>query len=367
MRVQAAVAETPGRPLSVETVDLGGLGPNDILVEAKAAGLCHSDLHVLQGNAPGYIFPSILGHEGAGVVIECGERVTRLKAGDHVVTCVIGECGHCAGCRSDRTNLCETRGVEGLAAGGRPSRHFSKDGQSISTLAGGAAFAAYTILDQDFATAIPKSIAWDVACLFGCAVLTGVGSVLYTAKVRAGDAVAIFGLGGIGLNVIDGAKMAGASRIIGVDLNPAKEDLARELGLTDFFDGRDTDVAQHIRALTGGGVQHAFECTGSVTVARSAWLTTRVDCGQLILIGAAPPDRDRFEITIGDIQLGRVVLGGVMGKAKPRTDLAAIIDRFVAGDLHTNRLVSHHLRLSEINEGFRMMDAGESIRSVVMF
>jgi len=367
MRVHAAIAEAARAPLSIEAVELAGLGPHDVLIEARAAGLCHSDLHVLQGGAPSYLFPTILGHEGAGVVLECGARVERLKPGDHVVTCAIGECGHCDNCRSDRTNLCETKGLPGLAVGMQLSPYFSRGGRPIATQTGGAAFATHTIIDQDFVTKVPSALPWDVACLFGCAVLTGVGAVLHTAKVRPGDTVAVFGLGGVGLNAVDAARMVGAEKIIGVDLNRAKGELARDFGLTDFIDAGEPDVVSRIQALTGGGVTHAFECTGSMSVAELALRSTRSDYGQLMVIGAAPAGRDRLALTLGEVQSGRSILGGLMGKAKPRTDLAAIIDRFMAGELRTDRLITHRLRQDQIGEGFRLMEAGESIRSVVLY
>lgn len=366
MHIRAAVAHGFRQPLSIESPTLGRPGHGEVLIENKAAGLCHSDLFILEGGAD-MGMPLIAGHEGAGIVLECGPGVTRLKPGDHVVTCAIGECGHCAQCASRRTNLCETAGLPAMMLAFGPSAHFRLNGGNISTMAPGATFSSHTIVGEDFATKIPTDVPFHVACLFGCAVLTGVGSVLHTAQVEKGAKVAVFGLGGIGLNVLDGSQLAEAGMIIGIDANPAKEAVGRRFGMTDFIDGRGDDVVRRIQDLTGGGVDYAFECVGNPALGAMALEATRPEWGVVVQIGASPPGHDLIPLSIPQILSGRSVLGSYFGKSKIRTDMAKMVEWFREGRLHTDQLVSHRLPLESINEGFELMRRGESIRTVIEF
>lgn len=368
MDVRAAVSHGTNAPLTIERLTLKEPGPGEVLIEAKAAGLCHSDLFVMDGGVP-MLRPLIPGHEGAGIVIQCGPGVKSLKVGDRVVTCAIGECGECAQCAGRRTNLCEKVGLAAMGVGFAPSPHFTLNDGPVSVLAPGATFASHTIVDESFATKIPDEIPFDVACLFGCAVPTGVGSVLYTAEVEPGSTVVVFGLGGVGLNVVDGARLAKASKIIGVDANPAKEAIARKFGLTDFIDARKTDdVTAAIKDLTGGaGADYAFECVGNIELGPKALDATRMEWGTLVQIGACPPGRDKLPITVSSVLSGRSVMGSFFGKAKPRTDIAKLLDWHAKGQLRSDLLVSHRLPLERINDGFKMMERGESIRAVITF
>jgi S-(hydroxymethyl)glutathione dehydrogenase / alcohol dehydrogenase len=368
MEVRAAISHGAKAPLTIERITLSQPGPGEVLIEAKAAGLCHSDLFVMDGGVP-MSRPLIPGHEGAGVVIACGPGVTSLKKGDRVVTCAIGECGTCAQCAGRRTNLCEKAGLPAMGVGFAPSPHFKLNDGPVSVLAPGAAFSSHTIVDEVFATKIPDNVPFDVACLFGCAVPTGVGSVIYTAGVEAGSTVVVFGLGGVGLNVVDGARLAGASQIIGVDANPAKEAVARKFGLTHFIDARKTDnVTGAIQALTSGaGADYAFECVGNTDLGPKALDATRMEWGVLVQIGACPPGRDKLAIPVASVLSGRTITGSFFGKAKPRTDIAHLLAMHAKGELHSDLLVSHRLPLERINDGFKMMERGESIRAVIVF
>jgi len=367
MEVRAAVAHRFGEPLSIETLWLSAPGPGEVLIQNKAAGLCHSDLLVMNGGVQMGL-PLVPGHEGAGVVLDCGPGVTSLAPGDHVVTCAIGECGHCPQCRTRRTNLCETAGLPAMGLGFAPSTYFTFDGGAVSTLAPGATFADHTVVNEVFATRIPKAVPFDVACLFGCAVITGVGSVLYTAEVESGASVVVFGLGGVGLNVVDGAQLAGAKMIIGVDANPDKEAVARAFGLTHFVNAREVDdVVGHVRELTSGGADYAFECVGNTSLGQKAIECTRPEWGSVVQIGACPPGSDQLPLAVSEILSGRSIKGSFFGKSKNRTDMAKMVDWFLEGKLHSDRLVSHRMGLDAVNEGFGMMERGESIRTVIQF
>lgn len=367
MLVRAAVSHGAKAPLTIETVTLSPPGLGQVLIEAKAAGLCHSDLFVMDGGVP-MSRPLIPGHEGAGVVLACGPGVTSLKPGDHVVTCAIGECGTCAQCATRRTNLCEKAGLPAMGVGFAPSPHFQLNDGPISVLAPGATFATHTVIDEVFATRIPKGIPFDVACLFGCAVPTGVGSVLYTAGVAKGASIVVFGLGGVGLNVVDGAQLAGAKIIIGVDANPAKEAIGRKFGMTHFINARQSDdVIAAIREITGGGADYAFECVGNIDIGPKALEATRMEWGTLVQIGACAPGRDHLPIPVSSVLSGRTVTGSFFGKSKPRSDVAQMLQWFDEGKLHSDLLVSHRLPLERINDGFRMMERSESIRAVIVF
>lgn len=364
MDVRAAVAHRAGDPLAIETLALSGLGDTEVLIEHRAAGLCHSDLHLIEGHT-GCMFPLLPGHEGAGVVIETGRHVTGIAVGDHVVSCGMGECGRCSACRSDLTNICEVSGFYGLGASFRPSPHFTIGGDPIALLSQGATFSTHTMVDQMYVTPIPREIPFDTACLLGCAVLTGVGAALFTAKVRPGSTVVVIGLGGVGLNVIDGAVLAGAETIIGVDANPAKEAIGREFGMTHFVDPRaGGDLVEQIRDRTGGGADYAFECVGRPELVKAALQMTRSEWGTAVVIGV-PTAPLQFDAT--EVMSGRILTGSYFGKAKTRTDLRKFADLLAAGELHTDKLVSHRIGLAEINHGFDMMKRGESIRTVIVY
>ncbi len=367
MHVRAAISYGAKAPLTIETLTLGAPGPGQVLIQAKAAGLCHSDLFVMDGGVP-MSRPLIPGHEGAGIVLECGPGVKTLKPGDHVVTCAIGECGTCAQCATRRTNLCEKAGLPAMGVGFAPSPHFKLNDGPVSVLAPGATFATHTVIDEEFVTKIPERVPFDVACLFGCAVPTGVGSVLHTAQVEKGSTVVVIGLGGVGLNVVDGARFAEASTIIGVDANPAKEAIGRAFGMTHFINARETDdVVGAIRNITGGGADYAFECVGNIDLGPKALDATRPEWGVLVQIGACPPGRDHLPIPVSSVLSGRSIMGSFFGKSKPRSDIRQMVEWFDQGKLNSDKLVSHRLPLNRINDGFKMMERGESIRAIIVF
>lgn len=363
MEVRGAVAHQAGERLAIETLTLSGLGPTEVLIEHRAAGLCHSDLHLIEGHT-GCMFPLLPGHEGAGIAVEVGKDVTGVAVGDHVVTCGMGECGSCRACRSDLTNICEVAGFHGLTASFRPSPHFMLGGEPIALLSQGATFATHTIIDQMYVTPIPRSIPFEVACLLGCAVLTGVGAALYTARIRPGSSVVVIGLGGVGLNVIDGAVLAGAATIIGIDANPAKKQVGEAFGMTHFVNPRDGDIAEQVRELTGGGADYALECVGRAELIKAALQMTRPEWGTAVVIGV-PTTPLEFDST--EVAAGRVLTGSYFGKAKTRTDLRKFAELLGEGRLHTDLLVSHRIGLDEINEGFDLMTRGESVRTVIRY
>ena len=366
MEVTAALAKTGGDLLTVEKLILDGMGDYEVLIENKAAGLCASDAGQLSGSKEGVLFPLLSGHEGAGVVLEVGKSVTSLKPGDRVATCALGECGHCSACESDLTNMCEVAGLQGLAAAYKFSDHFSYNGEPVAVTAPGATFSSHTICNEAHVVAVPDDVPFDVACLLGCAVMTGVGSVMNTAAVRQGSTVVVFGLGGVGLNVVDGAQLAGAKQIIGVDINPDKNDIARQFGLTDFICAKDNDhVVEEIRDRSGGGVDYSFECSGIKALIQQAIEATRAEWGTVTLVGI--PKDPVHELTIRDVLSGRRITGSYFGKVKGRSGLRELADWYVEGRLHCDRLVSHRLRLEQINDGFDAMKSGLAIRSVIEY
>ena len=366
MEISAAIALKGGEPLKIETVKLDHFGDDDILIENKAAGLCASDAGQLSGNKPGILFPLIAGHEGAGKVLEVGKNITHLKPGDHVATCAVGECGVCPTCQDTLTNMCPTSAKAGLAAAYAPSTHFSYGGEAVALTAPGATFATHTICDSAYVTKISEEVPFEVAALLGCAVMTGVGSVINTAQVRPGSTVVVFGLGGVGLNVVDGARMVGAERIIGVDVNPDKEATARQFGLTDFVNAKEQDdVPAYIRDLTNGGADFAFECSGIKPLVRQAIDCTHPDWGSITLVGI--PSDAEFDLSLRDILSGRVLTGSYFGKMKGRTGLAQLAQWYQEGKLNCDKLVSDRIALADINDGFDLMKAGQSIRSVVVY
>ena len=369
MDVRAAVAFEAGKPLSIETVQLEGPRQGEVLVELKATGICHTDAFTLSGEDPEGIFPSILGHEGAGVVVECGPDVRSLKKGDHVIPLYIPECRQCKPCLSGKTNLCtairETQG-QGVMPDG--SSRFSINGKPISHYMGTSTFANYSVVPEIALAKIREDAPFDKVCYIGCGVTTGIGAVVNTAKVEAGANVVVFGLGGIGLNVIQGARMVGADRIIGVDINPSKKDLATKFGMTDFVNPSEleADLVSYLLDLTNGGADYSFECIGNVNTMRQALECCHRGWGVSVIIGVAGSGQ---EISTRPFQLvtGRVWKGTAFGGAKSRTQVPKIVDWYMEGKINIDDLITHKLSLESINEGFDLMHAGKSIRSVVVF
>jgi S-(hydroxymethyl)glutathione dehydrogenase/alcohol dehydrogenase len=368
MDVKAAVAFKAGDPLSIETVQLEGPKDGEVLVEIKASGICHTDAFTLSGDDPEGLFPAILGHEGAGVVVEVGSGVASLKAGDHVIPLYTPECRECEYCTSGKTNLCqavrETQG-QGLMPDG--SSRVSLDGEQVFHYMGTSTFANYTVVPEIALAKIREDAPFDKVCYIGCGVTTGIGAVMNTAKVEAGSNVVVFGLGGIGLNVIQGARMVGADKIVGVDLNPGKRALAEKFGMTDFIDASKTNtVVEDIVDLTNGGADYSFECIGNTEVMRQALECCHKGWGESVIIGVAGAGQ---EISTRPFQLvtGRVWRGTAFGGAKGRTDVPKIVDWYMDGKINIDDLITHTMPLEEINEGFHLMHEGKSIRSVVTF
>ena len=365
---KAAVAFAAGQPLSIETVDLAAPAAGEVLVEMKATGICHTDAYTLSGADPEGLFPAILGHEGAGIVREVGAGVSTLKPGDHVIPLYTPECRKCKFCLSGKTNLCgairDTQG-QGLMPDG--SSRFSLNGEPLFHYMGTSTFANFTVVPEIALAKIREDAPFDKVCYIGCGVTTGLGAVMNTAKVEAGASVAVFGLGGIGLNVLQGARLAGAERIIGVDLNPQRRTLAEQFGMTDFINPTDVDgVVEAIVELTDGGVDYSFECIGNTDVMRQALECCHKGWGESIIIGVAAAGR---EIATRPFQLvtGRVWRGTAFGGAKGRTDVPQIVDWYMDGKINIDDLITHTFSLDEINAGFDVMHSGESIRSVVVY
>ncbi len=368
MKTKAAVAWKAGEPLSIETVDVDPPRAGEVLVEVKATGICHTDYYTLSGADPEGIFPSILGHEGAGVVLEVGAGVNTLKRDDHVIPLYTPECRQCKFCLSRKTNLCQAiRSTQGRGLMPDGTSRFSIGGKPIMHYMGTSTFANHIVVPEIALAKIRDDAPFDKVCYIGCGVTTGVGAVIITAKVEAGANVVVFGLGGIGLNVIQGAKMVGADRIIGIDTNPAREALGRKFGMTHFIDPKNVgNVVDAIVQLTDGGADYSFECIGNVTTMRQALECCHKGWGQSIIIGVAAAGQ---EISTRPFQLvtGRVWKGTAFGGARGRTDVPRIVDWYMEGKLNIDDLITHHLSLEHINEGFDLMKRGESIRSVVEF
>jgi S-(hydroxymethyl)glutathione dehydrogenase / alcohol dehydrogenase len=369
VQVRAAVAYRAGEPLVVETVDLDGPRAGEVLVEIKATGLCHTDEFTRSGADPEGLFPAILGHEGAGVVVDVGAGVTSVRKGDHVIPLYTPECRQCKACLSRKTNLCTAiRATQGKGLMPDGTSRFSLGGQSIHHYMGCSTFANFTVLPEIAVARIRPDAPFDKVCYIGCGVTTGIGAVINTAKVEAGANVVVFGLGGIGLNVVQGARMVGANMIIGVDLNPAREPLARKFGLTHFVNPRDVggDLTAHLVELTGGGADYSFECIGNVDVMRQALECCHRGWGVSVIIGVAGAGQ---EIRTRPFQLvtGRVWKGTAFGGARGRTDVPRIVDWYMDGKINIDDLITHVMPLDRINEGFELMHRGESIRSVVTY
>ncbi|MFO1302796.1 MAG: S-(hydroxymethyl)glutathione dehydrogenase/class III alcohol dehydrogenase [Burkholderiales bacterium] len=369
MKVRAAVAHRAGAPLTVETVDLEGPRAGEVLVEIMATGICHTDEFTRSGADPEGLFPAILGHEGAGIVREVGAGVTSVRVGDHVIPLYTPECRQCKSCLSRKTNLCTAiRATQGKGVMPDGTSRFSIDGQPIHHYMGCSTFANFTVLPEIAVAKIREDAPFDKVCYIGCGVTTGIGAVINTAKVEPGANVVVFGLGGIGLNVVQGARMAGANMIVGVDLNPAREALARKFGLTHFVNPRDVkeDLVAYLVSLTGGGADYSFECVGNVQLMRQALECCHRGWGVSVIIGVAGAGQ---EISTRPFQLvtGRVWKGTAFGGARGRTDVPKIVDWYMDGKIDIDSLITHVLPLARINEGFDLMHSGESIRAVVRY
>jgi S-(hydroxymethyl)glutathione dehydrogenase/alcohol dehydrogenase len=369
MKVRAAVAREAAKPLTIETVELEGPRAGEVMVEIKATGICHTDEFTLSGADPEGIFPAILGHEGAGVVVEVGAGVTSVEAGDHVIPLYTPECRQCDYCLSGRTNLCQAIRVtqgQGLMPDG--TSRFSSGGEAIFHYMGTSTFANFTVMPEIAVAKIREDAPFDKVCYIGCGVTTGIGAVINTAKVRPGDNVVVFGLGGIGLNVLQGARLVGADMIVGVDTNRAKRALAEKFGMTHFVDPNEVegDLVPYLVDLTKGGADHSFECIGNVDTMRQALECCHKGWGESTIIGVAGAGK---EISTRPFQLvtGRVWRGTAFGGAKGRTDVPRIVDWYMEGKINIDDLITHTLPLDEINSAFELMHEGKSIRTVVTY
>ncbi len=369
MKVRAALATAAGKPLTIEEVDLEGPKAGEVLVEVKATGICHTDEFTLSGADPEGLFPTILGHEGAGIVVDVGPGVTTLKKGDHVIPLYTPECRQCEYCLSQKTNLCQAiRSTQGQGLMPDGSSRFSIGGKKIFHYMGCSTFANYTVLPEIALAKIRADAPFDKVCYIGCGVTTGIGAVINTAKVEAGANVVVFGLGGIGLNVIQGARLAAANMIVGVDLNPARKALAEKFGMTHFVNPKEVegDLVPYLVNLTNGGADYSFECIGNTKVMRQALECCHKGWGVSVIIGVAGAGQ---EISTRPFQLvtGRVWKCTAFGGARGRTDVPKIVDWYMDGKINIDDLITHKLKLEDINQGFDLMHAGKSIRSVVVY
>ncbi len=369
MKTRAAVARQAGAPLSVEEVDLAGPRAGEVLVEIKATGICHTDEYTLSGADPEGLFPAILGHEGAGVVVDTGPGVTSVAKGDHVIPLYTPECRQCEYCLSRKTNLCITlRATQGRGVMPDGSSRFSCNGETIHHYMGTSTFSNFTVLPEIAVAKIRKDAPFDKVCYIGCGVTTGIGAVINTAKVEPGARVVVFGLGGIGLNVLQGARLAGAEMIVGVDLNPNRRAIAEKFGMTHFVNPSEVggDLVPHLVELTKGGADYSFECIGNVKVMRQALECCHRGWGQSIVIGVAGAGQ---EIATRPFQLvtGRVWKGTAFGGARGRTDVPRIVDWYMEGRINIDDLITHTLPFAAINEGFDLLRKGQSIRTVLTY
>ncbi|QFU10100.1 S-(hydroxymethyl)glutathione dehydrogenase [Rhodobacteraceae bacterium THAF1] len=370
MKTRAAVALEAGKPLEVMTVNLEGPKAGEVLVEIKATGLCHTDEFTRSGADPEGIFPAILGHEGAGVVIEVGEGVTSLEVGDHVIPLYTAECRECEYCLNPKTNLCQAvRATQGKGVMPDGTTRFSmEDGTPIYHYMGCSTFANHTVLPEISLAKVRKDAPFDKICYIGCGVTTGVGAVVNTAKVEPGSNCVVFGLGGIGLNVIQGLRMVGADMIVGVDLNDSKKEIAEQFGMTHFVNPNDVDgdLVEHLVELTGGGADYSFECIGNTNVMRQALECCHKGWGESIIIGVAGAG-ETIETRPFQLVTGRVWRGSAFGGARGRTDVPKIVDWYMQGKIEIDPMITHKLTLDEINHGFDLMHEGKSIRAVVEY
>ena len=369
IKTRAAIAYEAGQPLAVETIDLEGPRAGEVLVEIKATGVCHTDAFTLSGADPEGLFPAVLGHEGAGVVVEVGAGVSSVRPGDHVIPLYTPECRECEYCLNPKTNLCQAiRPTQGRGLMPDATSRFASGGRMLHHYMGTSTFANHTVLPEIAVAKIRPDAPFDKVCYIGCGVTTGIGAVLYTAKVESGARVVVFGLGGIGLNVVQGARLAGADMIVGVDLNPAKKDLAERFGMTHFVNPAEVagDLVPYLVDLTGGGADYSFECIGNVTTMRQALECAHKGWGESIIIGVAPAGA---EIATRPFQLvtGRSWRGTAFGGARGRTDVPRIVDWYMNGKIEIDPMITHTMPLEEINTAFDLMHEGESIRSVIVF
>jgi len=369
MEARAAVAFAAGKPLSIETVQVEGPKAGEVMVEIKATGICHTDAFTLSGDDPEGEFPAILGHEGAGVVVETGPGVTSVAVGDHVIPLYTPECRQCEYCLNPKTNLCQAiRTTQGKGVMPDGSSRFTLGGKPLLHYMGTSTFSNYTVLPEIAVAKIRKDAPFDKVCYIGCGVTTGIGAVINTAKVEPGANVVVFGLGGIGLNVVQGARLAGANMIVGVDINPARQKLAEKFGMTHFVNPKDVggDVVAHLVEITKGGADYSFECIGNVQTMRQALECCHKGWGVSVIIGVAGAGQ---EITTRPFQLvtGRVWKGTAFGGARGRTDVPKIVDWYMEGRINIDDLITQTMPLAQINEAFDLMHEGKSIRSVVTF
>jgi S-(hydroxymethyl)glutathione dehydrogenase/alcohol dehydrogenase len=368
MKTRAAVAWAAGKPLTIEEVELDGPRAGEVLIEVKATGICHTDYYTLSGADPEGLFPAILGHEGAGVVVDIGADVSSVRKGDHVIPLYTPECRQCKFCLSRKTNLCQRiRSTQGRGLMPDGTSRFSLGGKPLLHYMGTSTFSNYIVVPEIAVAKIREDAPFELACYIGCGVTTGVGAVVFTAKVEPGANVVVFGLGGIGLNVVQGARMVGADKIIGIDLNPQREAIGRRFGMTHFIDASTTrDVVDAVVQLTDGGADFSFECIGNTTTMRQALECCHKGWGQSVIIGVAAAGQ---EIATRPFQLvtGRVWKGSAFGGARGRTDVPKIVDWTMDGRIKIDELITHRLALDDINTGFELMKRGESIRSVVVY
>ena len=369
MKTRAAVAWEAGKPLVVEEIELDGPKKGEVLIGVVGTGVCHTDAFTLSGSDPEGIFPTVLGHEGGAIVEEIGEGVTSVQIGDHVIPLYTPECGECKFCKSGKTNLCQAiRSTQGQGLMPDGTSRFSKGGKPIYHYMGTSTFSEYTVLPEISLAKISKEAPLDKVCLLGCGITTGIGAVLNTAKVEAGSTVAVFGLGGIGLSVIQGAVMAKASRIVVIDINPDKFEMAKMLGATDLVNPKDYDmpIQDVVVELTDGGVDYSFECVGNVGLMRSALECCHKGWGESIIIGVAGAGE---EIATRPFQLvtGRVWRGSAFGGVKGRTQLPEYVEQYMRGEIKVDEMVTHSMPLDDINKAFDLMQQGKSIRSVIIF
>jgi len=369
MDVRAAVAHQAGRPLTIETVQLDGPKAGEVLVEIKATGVCHTDEFTLSGADPEGLFPTILGHEGAGVVVDVGPGVTSVEKGDHVIPLYTPECRECDFCLHPKTNLCQkVRATQGQGLMPDGTSRFSLNGSPLHHYMGTSTFANFTVLPEIAVAKVREDAPFEKICYIGCGVTTGVGAVIFTANVEPGANVVVFGLGGIGLNVIQGARMVGADMIVGVDINPGRREMAEKFGMTHFVNPKEVadDLVQYLVDLTSGGADYSFECVGNVQLMRQALECCHKGWGECIIIGVAGAGQ---EISTRPFQLvtGRTWRGTAFGGARGRTDVPKIVDWYMDGKINIDDLITHVLPLEKINDAFDLMHAGQSIRSVVTF
>jgi S-(hydroxymethyl)glutathione dehydrogenase / alcohol dehydrogenase len=369
MQVRAAVALEAGKPLSVEMIEVQGPKAGEVLVELKATGICHTDEYTLSGKDSEGLFPCVLGHEGAGVVVEVGPGVTSLAVGDHVIPLYTPECRQCDYCLNPKTNLCQAiRATQGKGLMPDGTSRFSLRNKPLYHYMGTSTFSNFTVAPEIALAKIRKDAPFDKVCYIGCGVTTGIGAVIHTAKVEPGSNVVVFGLGGIGLNVLQGARMVGCDKIIGVDINPGRKAMAEKFGMTHFVNPKEigTDLVPYLVNLTGGGADYSFECVGDVTLMRQALECCHKGWGVSVIIGVAPSGA---EINTRPFQLvtGRVWKGSAFGGARGRTDVPKIVDWYMNGKIEIDPMITHVLKLEEINRGFDLMHQGKSIRSVVVF